>query len=203
MLKEAEANSGASAPGGIRLCRNHLRHIRPDFFGLAGYFLRVESRYKDWPIERDRIERHLRVGDSRAAVVVSTAPLLVAAYTDELDCVAMLRFADELSLVDRFNLIDGSQLLTINTYSTFEDGDQDLIPGPEDSKSFTGFEPIIADFLTTDLDRLANRKQTIPAEEWQRALMMGKEYLKYRPGLARDGRPGHSFFPAKPLDSSN
>ena len=35
---------------------------------------------------------HLEHGDSRAAIVISTDPeLLIAAYTDELDCIAMLR----------------------------------------------------------------------------------------------------------------
>ena len=193
LLKSIEANSSASAPGGIPLCRDHLRHLRPDFFGLQGYFLRVGARYMDEPIERDRIERNLRGGDSRAAVVISTSPLLIAAYTDELDCVAMLRFKDSLNLVDQFGLTVGSQLLSVNYYSRSPAADQDLFPGPLDTGSWTGFEPIIADFLTTDLDQLANRKQTIPVGEWERAEEMGKEYVEKWPGLARDGRPGQSF----------
>lgn len=116
-LKKIEANSNATTPGGIPLCLDHLRHLCPDFFGLQGYFLGVAARYADEPIERDRIERNLRCGDSQSAVVISTSPLLIAAYTDELDCVAMLRFQDSLNLVDHFGLRKGSQLLTVNYYS--------------------------------------------------------------------------------------
>ncbi|MGY8642263.1 MAG: hypothetical protein ACKVJU_14370 [Verrucomicrobiales bacterium] len=91
--------------------------------------------------------------------------MLIAAYTDDLDCVAMLRFQDSLNLVDHFGLRKGSQLLTVNYYSRSSEVDQDLFPGPLDSGSWTGFEPIIADFLTTDLDQLANRKGTISLDE--------------------------------------
>ena len=45
--------------------------------------------------QRTYLKEQLLHGDSRAAVVVSVDPLLlVAAYTDELDCVALLRFPD-------------------------------------------------------------------------------------------------------------
>ena len=87
-------------------------------------------------------------------------------------------------------------MLTVNYYSRSSEVDQDLFPGPLDSGSWTGFEPIIADFLTTDLDQLANRKGTIPSDEWERTEVMGNEYVGKWPGLARDGRPGHSFYPA-------
>jgi len=41
----------------------------------------------------EAISNHLKMGDSRAAVVISIHPkLVIAAYTDELDCVAMLQF---------------------------------------------------------------------------------------------------------------
>ena len=62
-----------------------------------------------------RIAEHLEHGDSRAAIVVSTDPeLLIAAYTDELDCVAMLRLPKE-PLVSKYSLLRGSRLLTVNT----------------------------------------------------------------------------------------
>ena len=63
-----------------------------------------------------RIAEHLEHGDSRAAIVVSTYPaLLIAAYTDELACVAMLRLPKE-PLVSKYSLLRGSRLLTVNTY---------------------------------------------------------------------------------------
>ena len=56
--------------------------------------------------EMDSIAEHLIFGDSRAAVVISIYPkLIVAAYSDELDCVAMLLFPRE-PFITKYNLGD-------------------------------------------------------------------------------------------------
>jgi len=87
--------TSASDAGQITLSHDKLRVLRPDLYGLRGLWKSILSVLRvGWP-QRIYIEEQLQNGDSRAAVVVATFPLLIAAYTDELDCVAMLRFPDE------------------------------------------------------------------------------------------------------------
>jgi hypothetical protein len=185
--KKAETPSTASDPGLIRVSHEKLRLLRPDLYGLAGLWKSLRRRFG--AKESDQlayIERQLQRGDSRAAVVISVSPLQVAAYTDEMDCIALLRFSDDFT--HRYSLAPGSRLLTVNFYGQSRP-DHDLIPGPRDLKNWTSFHPIIADFVSDDTARLQARKGQISEEEWERCEAMGREYTKIRPKLARDGRP--------------
>lgn len=183
----------ASDPGGVALSDAKLRRLRPDLYGL-GHRLRAAARLDfPWLVF---FREHLQNGDSRAAVVVSLRPLLVAAYTDELDCVVPLEFPAEF--IREYGLREGSRLLTVNTYKNRDELDADLIPGPDGASAWSGFQPIIAEFVSDDFERIEERKSQISEAEWNRAYAMGKAYLKRRPGLWRDGRPGHSFVPAEP-----
>jgi hypothetical protein len=171
----------------------------------------ARERLKSWPragsafaaLERwlfgdkvaDKLDEHLQIGDSRAAVVVSRTPLLVAAYTDELDCVALLGFPAQF--LDRFGLNVGTRLLTVNTYWAMPQVAADLSAGPAELGRFQNFYPLIAEFLSDDSARIARRKAEIGEPEWERCLALGREYLTRRPGLARDGSPFHSARPAK------
>lgn len=185
----------ATNPGQISLAHDKLRILRPDLYGLRGMLksLFVALRLS-WP-ERIHIEEQLQNGDSRAAIVVSTQPLLIAAYTDELDCVAILRFPDEF--LEQYQLNNGTRLLTVNCYGTSPNYGRDLVPGPKMLQRYTGFHPIIAEFVSHDTQRIASRKSNISEDEWQRAYTMGIEYLKHYPGVERDGRPIYSRIPAK------
>ena len=186
--------TSASDPGQVVLSHAKLRALRPDLYGIAGVWNFIFTLLRrSWP-HRIYIKQHLRFGDSRAAVVVSTKPLRIAAYTDELDCVAMLCFPDEY--VHQYSLSIGTRLLTVNCYGDSPNYDRDLIPGPKSVNRWTGFHPIIADFLTDDYDRVEARKKQIAEGEWRRAYLMGKEYIKLRPSVARDGRPIFSSIPA-------
>jgi hypothetical protein len=189
----------ASHPGRLALSHDKLRRLRPDLYGVRGMLKSVVSSLRGGRRLRQFVEEQLQLGDSRAAVVMSTAPLLVAAYTDEIDCVAMLRFPDELA--GDYRLSPGARLLTVNYYGNAPNYDPDLIPGPNDERRWTGFHPLIADFLTDDYPRLEACKQQIPAEEWQRAFALGSQYVKLRPGVARDGRPGYASYPALVLSA--
>ena len=181
----------ASDPGRLRLSEAKLKLIRPDLFGVLGALRRI---WQPLP-QRTYISEQLQHGDSRAAVVVSVSPLLIAAYTDELDCIAMLRFPD--SFAHQYALAVGSRLLTVNTYRRTPPYQQDLMLGPNLIKRWTGFHPLIAEFVSEDMERIENRKATICEAEWDRTWQFGKGYLALRPGVARDGRPVYSSIPAK------
>jgi hypothetical protein len=146
-----------------------------------------------------RIEEQLLFGDSRAAVVITTSPLLIAAYTDEMDCVVLLRFSHRF--VSEYDLKPGSRLITVNTYVYSGDGsyENDLKLGPEAGDHYENFMPFIADFLTDDVERLAQRKSEISEDEWQRTKEMGRKYLGDNYASPRDGRPCWSVLPAERL----
>ncbi|MGC4034040.1 MAG: hypothetical protein QM754_20355 [Tepidisphaeraceae bacterium] len=188
-------NSAASDPGQINLSPTKLQRLRPDLFGFGAVldfaltFLLVRS----FP-HKKMIREALRGGDSRAAVVMSTEPLIVAAYTDELDCVAMLKF--DSSLAADYQLKPGSKLLTVNTYWQGKVV-RDLTAGPGTYGRYGNFSPMIADFLTDDAERLQTRKKQIDKAEWQRTWELGRAYLKATPDRARDGRPIFSMNPAR------
>ena len=65
-------------------------------------------------------------------------------------------------------------VFTINNYKNGIEIDPDLIVGPLATSRWSGFEPIIADFVTDDLNRVEIRKDHIEEWEWERTFKMGK-----------------------------
>ena len=172
----------ASDPGCIVVSRKKLEEfITPT--GLkhrlsSGLFRKPDPK----PYNFDRIQEHMIYGDSRAAVVMATKPhLLVAVYTDELDCVRVMRFHNRY--IKRYGLKVGSPLLTVNTYMQGDTLAPDLTPGPLSTGRFVEFNPIIADFITDDYERVAERKHGISQQEWDRAYTMGVTFLREKLGL--------------------
>ena len=184
----------ASDPGRVTLSRRRLARLCPEFGGAAGAVARIEDLLNDRNADVARMADHLQNGDSRAAVVVSTAPLLVSAYTDELDCVALLRFPEDF--VRDYELSVGSRLLTVNRYGGGGPLARDLENGPASHHRWTNFQPLIADFLSDDRQRIALRKSQVPEQEWDLALSLGQRWLAARGTAARDGRPNRSQLPA-------
>ena len=127
----------------------------------------------------------------------SASPLLIAAYTDELDCVAVFLFPDEFRAT--YGLARGSRLLTVNTY---EQGGgrtmRDLILGPNWIERWVGFpRPIVAEFVSDDLSRIEARKAQNRSGGMVACRLLGRQaYLRAKPGFARDGRPVYASLPA-------
>ena len=143
------------------------------------------------------MEDHMRKGDSRAAVVVAArTDVMVAAYTDEMDCVAMLRFPKWVN--ELYPVEIGTRLTTVNTYTWLKDGRaDDLIPGPSSSGQFGNFFPIIAEFIAANPWVAEARKKDIDESEWQRTTELAAEYRKKNGTRWRDGNPFKSKTPAK------
>jgi hypothetical protein len=175
----------------VRLSPVELRRFHPELFGMRGWVTAVRDRLRRgiYGYSRLHLAEWLYHGDSRAAVVLSTGPHIVAAYTDELDCVVLLRFPDELA--QEYGSRIGSRLLTANTYewrSAQRPLKADLWDGPRSYRRHANLYPLIAEFLSDDRDRIEQRKSEIPEEEWARAYDLGVDLLS-RGRPARDGRP--------------
>jgi hypothetical protein len=175
----------ASDPIPVEVADERLQRFCPELYGWSGR----KAQHKRL---REIIFEHMSFGDSRAAVVVSDDPLLVAAYTDELDCVAILRFVLRPQIPE---LPVGSRLITVNTYKRGPRLDGDLFPGPLRIDRWTGFYPIIADFICVNQAVVDCRKAEIDEQEWERTFHFGMEYLKAHPGTSRDGSPCKSATP--------
>lgn len=188
--------SRASNPGLIRLSHAKLKRLCPEFFAFGidpiAWFDQIAG---ERAIRIFAVADQLIHGDSRAAVVMSVSPLLVAAYTDELDCIAMLHFPDEF--VSEHNLRVRSRLLTVNRYFRYGRLPGDLENGPLSYNRYPNFQPFIADFLSNDTDRILSRKAKVREDEWIRAWVLGKRYLAKFGNRARDGSPSYCDRPAE------
>jgi hypothetical protein len=165
--------AGASHPGELSLSREKLALFYPELADgdpAGERFLHV-------------LTDHLYSGDTRAAVVVALQPLRIAAYSDELDCVLLLGFDGAVAdtLVPHYRLVLGSRLVTTNWYAPRMHVAPDAWEGPRSSGKFGTFWPLVADFLSDDVARLAELREGIDEGEWQRAFTLGSRMARLRP----------------------
>jgi hypothetical protein len=173
-------------PGLFRVSDEMLRRLRPDCYGLGAWLFQKFTDVTRTLSFRDLIKEHLWLGSIQAALVMSLQPGRVAAYSDMLDCVALLDYPPRF--LEDFQLRRGDRLLTVNMYH--QSGPQrDLVYGPGKCSDWTGFQPIIADFVSDDEARLEERKTALPEENWQRAWGLGVDYVRRWPDRCRSGEP--------------
>lgn len=184
----------ASNPGKFELDESKLRLLHPELYGwralFHGWF--YSERGVSAKEARSMLRENLIHGDSRAAVVIETEPLRVAAYTDELDCIAILEFSKKIS--SRLDLRKGDRLLTVNSFSNDPPG-VDLRPGLNARGRFNNFWPIVVQFMTNDTAPVKERMANISNEEWARLVELSKQYLRAPWTKPRDGRPLLSHVP--------
>ncbi len=140
-------------------------------------------------------EESIQLGDTRAALVVSVSPLVIAAYTDELDCVIMLRYAD--FLIRDHDLRVGTRLVAVFTYSVEETVAPDLDLGSRNTGRWSNASPLIGEFLSEDTQRLAALHASIREDEWERCRVLAEDYRKRHGDRAREGSLLFSGCPAK------
>lgn len=163
-----------------------LRRLRPDLYGLRYWFHQALHNLRGTYSVRDIIKEHLWLGSIHPAMVLSMKPGRIAAFSLELDCVAILGYFPEF--LDEFGLSEGGRLLGVNYYSTGPKH-PDLEFGPGKCADWTGFQPIIADFVTDDEARLADRKAAVPERLWARTWELGQVRLRKYPDRWRSGEP--------------
>jgi hypothetical protein len=183
MSKYHNDSAHASDPGRIRLAAGRLEaywEYDTTLMGFSGNF----------PEFTGMVDEHLQVGDSRAAVLLSVDPVLVAAYTDEIDCVVVLKFPAKIAT--DFGLQVGTRLLTVNTYNFGNQVVRDLSPGEGNLGNYCNFYPLIAEFLSDNSARIESRKSEIDEAVWARCAEMGQAFIQATPAAIRNGSPFHS-----------
>lgn len=196
-LQFGETRGSASNRGCLSASDAKLRRLHPEIYGIRGLLHKwlYPGRGVTAHEAREVTRRRLEVGDGRAAVVLSVEPLLIAAYSDDMDCVAILRF--DSWLTQTYGLKRGSRLLTVNTYDDTGPVARDLAEGDDSLQHWTNFHPLIAEFLTDETDKIAERKRAIDPEEWKRTAELGLAMMKQTGFRARDGRPLCAHAPAR------
>jgi hypothetical protein len=183
-------HSGSSDPLRASCCPRKFRRLHPELFGLRGLvshlFGRLSADDRDQLVART--SDYLFFGDSRAAVVLQTAPLVVAAYCDEMDATVLLRFPPFLAR--EYHLEEGTRLVTANVYRCSEEGElaPDLVPGPAYTSRWTHVCPLIADFLAAEVHIVKARRQAISEREYRRCWDFGQRALREGQPI-RSGRP--------------
>ena len=198
--------SQATEPGLVTLSDEKLERFHPEFYNLPWWMFWRWGSYRFYEKCKVQMAEQLYYGDSRAAMVIGLDPLLIAAFSWELDTIADIIFKEQATphpeygewyprglashLIRRYNLKMGSRLLTVNAYKRrAEEMAPDLRLGPRARGIYGNFAPYIADFLTDDMVRVSERKRQIPEEEWQRVYQYSLELTVNREFRPRDGRP--------------
>ena len=139
--------------------------------------------YSDMQIER--VTNALFYGDTQPALVVSTEPLLVAAYSDEMDAVVMLRFPSEF--VGKYELTTGTRLTTSNVYFEGERVVSDIFIGVGYLRRWVDFMPVVQLFLGKQDDKIRAKTALFEENVWDRVTELAEAYIYEHPDLCRDG----------------
>jgi hypothetical protein len=162
----------ATDPGRVVVSSRQLFTLQPELRSHAAWLWSLFQHQGRYGFSRafllTHIAEHLWYGDSRAAVVVKTSPLLVAAYTDEMDCVVLLRFED--AWLGDLRPSVGDRLLTVNTYARLRFGyAADILPGNGLGGRYGNMSPFIAEAFSEDFGTIEQRKAQISDDEWARS----------------------------------
>jgi Zn-dependent protease with chaperone function len=193
-LRAVGRDSTASNPARLALGEGALRRMRPELY--PSIFGRGRAKIQRTELEVHQVGR-LDAGLASAAICLQAgSEVVVAAYSSEIDDVALLRF-DRGVLGTRVPE-PGQRLIAASVYFAGDELAPDLILGPLGRRVWSNFEPTIADFLSDDGARLAELKAKIAPFEWERVRFLGERKLREFPKAIRDGRPGFARAAATP-----
>ena len=179
-MRYIDPNSFAENPGGICLSDKKFEQVKKllgsDF--ISSVYVKPHKK---------RINEYLKMGDTQPALVCSASPLIIAAYSDEMDAVIMLTFPDELA--KQYDLSEGTRLVTSNVYSYIGLSGiaKDIFIGEDYLNRYSDFIPVVSLFLSDDELYLKNRTEIFSEEIWQRVTEKAQKYSAEHPTLKRNG----------------
>lgn len=181
------SDSFSDNPAGIRPTKSMVKPLCPEIGSMKlGYIWKrfifnLANSKPLWKYFCEVMETH----DANPAMVCSVKPLLVAAYSCDLDCAVLIRYPDEF--VKRFNLQPKMRLLSVNSYDVEKMAD--CVPGPRNSGLWGAFQPRIANFLSDDVKAIQRRMNSFSQTQWERVYPCAVEYAKRFPHQARGSNP--------------
>ena len=133
----------------------------------------------------ENVTRVLFYGDTQPALVMSVSPLTVAAYSDEIDGVLMLRFPDQF--VEKYGLYPGMRLTTSNVYFRWEQFPDDILVGENFCRRYNDFLPIVQLFIGKGDEKIKAKTALFSEEVWNRVSETAARYAEKHPDTYRDG----------------
>lgn len=177
-VKALSNGTYAGAPGRLTISKEKWNDIKRAYnmpFLEILYFNRA----------RKNIQQRLSYGDAQPAIVISENPFIIAAYSDEMDAVVLLRFPAVLAQTNEIKLHD--KLISVNCYGKSDKIAHDIFVGEKYAGYWTDFRPLIGDLLSDDTDRLNQHKNNIPYFMWEYVRVLGENYLRDHKDLIRNG----------------
>lgn len=170
----------------IALDLKKLNFLMPE---LLNPIQRLKYKLRRWGIASyiERIEEHIKLGDSQGAIVVATYPLLIAAYNEDIDCVVMLMF--EQKIQNKYNFKIKDRLICVNTFGDAPELQSDLIPGKDNFGMWTVVHPIIANLVSNSNTTIEKRKKEIGDDGYDYIWKLAQEYRILKKGNYRNGKP--------------
>jgi hypothetical protein len=212
----------ANDPGRLLLSMDQLRKIHPELLANASVatrmlvpLLRLTANFGSQPKDASWISRYVGVhdpdgqsqvieslasqiwyGDANPALVVSVQPLIVAAYSPDIDNVMLLRLPNELGDNKATNkpLRQGDRLVTCNTYQRSDEPSGDIPLGPEATGDWNDCWFVIANLISSDQARLDELTASFSDRAWHRCNQHAQRRLA-NGDRCRDGRPNFSWVP--------
>ena len=170
MKKYMSSTTKAENEGGVHLSKSKVELVRDNLMGLT--FLQKVK----WNSKYDKINEFMQYGDTQPAYVVSLHPLIISAYSDEIDGVVLLEFPPELGSF--YDLTEGARLVTSNVYAFGTTMAPDLIPGEGNLNRYVNFTPIVQIFLAEEEDFARERISLFEEEKWERVVQLTEEKMR-------------------------
>lgn len=172
----------AENAGGVNLSAEKFSQVRDKVLKL---FLAKKWRYNsNFQCINDCISN----GDTQPAIVHSVSPLIISAYSDEMDGVVFLEFPEKLT--EMYNLYEGMRLVTSNVYNCGFKIAKDINIGKDYLKRYTDFTPIVQLFLAEDENYIMSRTELFDEEVWDRVKHLTEEYAH----SGKKARKGFYYF---------
>ncbi|MBR1433444.1 MAG: hypothetical protein IJ585_19810, partial [Ruminococcus sp.] len=121
-INYVDPNTAAENAGNVLPSREKFDYIRDELLHVKGFKKVYFNK------QFNRLGGYLMNGDTQPAVVVSLSPLIISAYSDEMDGVLFLKFPD--ALADMYGLSVGARLVTSNIYIPGNKPVKDVYAGP-------------------------------------------------------------------------
>ncbi len=164
--------SSASIPGMLPMSKEKYKQILHDFLKLNVF--QENEMITNFPF----INENFIYGDTQPAIVVSLSPLVISAYSDELDAVLFLKFPKEL--VSLYDLHEGMRLTAANSYPSAKSLSKDIFPGQNYNGHFKDFSPKIHLFLSYDDARALELTSNFSEDIWAYVERLTAERKKRR-----------------------
>ena len=159
-INYVDPNTAAENAGNVLPSREKFDYIRDELLHVKGFKKVYFNK------QFNRLGGYLMNGDTQPAVVVSLSPLIISAYSDEMDGVLFLKFPD--ALADMYGLSVGARLVTSTIYIPGNKPVKDVYAGPYYMGNYCDFTPTVQLFMCDGEDSIRNRTSLFGEDVWKR-----------------------------------